>query len=215
MPESPFPAPAAYCFSLKCVPESRIISWKVTFPHLHWEPLSRLAFMKASLSWRRETSAPVAPRLGNGYSVTFSLAVCFRSSDTHLFIDKVRGYDIKLLRYLSVKYICDLMVGEQEGEVWHEVSAGHPLQVGGGHVFRGSWAQGWCKAVTRAHWVPGLEHPLPVSSHSPRCEGSYIPLMQGRNKPRGKSLAWGSPVSTQGATNVSCTLLPALPFLVD
>ena len=37
------------------------------------------------------------------------LAVCFRSSDTHLF-DKVRGYDIKLLRYLSVKYICDLMV---------------------------------------------------------------------------------------------------------
>lgn len=37
------------------------------------------------------------------------LALCFRSSDTHLF-DKVRGYDIKLLRYLSVKYICDLMV---------------------------------------------------------------------------------------------------------
>ncbi|XP_004692295.1 PREDICTED: myotubularin-related protein 14, partial [Condylura cristata] len=32
-----------------------------------------------------------------------------RSSETHLF-DKVRGYDIKLLRYLSVKYICDLMV---------------------------------------------------------------------------------------------------------
>ncbi|KAJ1069089.1 hypothetical protein K5549_000400 [Capra hircus] len=31
------------------------------------------------------------------------------SSETHLF-DKVRGYDIKLLRYLSVKYICDLMV---------------------------------------------------------------------------------------------------------
>ncbi|XP_065742197.1 myotubularin-related protein 14 isoform X12 [Phocoena phocoena] len=31
------------------------------------------------------------------------------TSDTHLF-DKVRGYDIKLLRYLSVKYICDLMV---------------------------------------------------------------------------------------------------------
>ncbi|XP_051011014.1 myotubularin-related protein 14 isoform X5 [Acomys russatus] len=29
--------------------------------------------------------------------------------DTHLF-DKVRGYDIKLLQYLSVKYICDLMV---------------------------------------------------------------------------------------------------------
>ncbi|XP_076972764.1 phosphatidylinositol-3,5-bisphosphate 3-phosphatase MTMR14 isoform X5 [Tamandua tetradactyla] len=32
-----------------------------------------------------------------------------RSADTHLF-DKVRGHDIKLLRYLSVKYICDLMV---------------------------------------------------------------------------------------------------------
>ncbi|KAK7813964.1 hypothetical protein U0070_002861 [Myodes glareolus] len=31
------------------------------------------------------------------------------SGDTHLF-DKVRGYDIRLLRYLSVKYICDLMV---------------------------------------------------------------------------------------------------------
>lgn len=37
------------------------------------------------------------------------VALCFRSSDSHLF-DKVRGYDIKLLRYLSVKYICDLMV---------------------------------------------------------------------------------------------------------
>ncbi|XP_028644466.1 myotubularin-related protein 14 isoform X5 [Grammomys surdaster] len=32
-----------------------------------------------------------------------------RSGDTHLF-DKVRGFDIKLLQYLSVKYICDLMV---------------------------------------------------------------------------------------------------------
>ncbi|XP_069871582.1 phosphatidylinositol-3,5-bisphosphate 3-phosphatase MTMR14 isoform X4 [Dipodomys merriami] len=32
-----------------------------------------------------------------------------RSGDVHLF-DKVRGYDIRLLRYLSVKYICDLMV---------------------------------------------------------------------------------------------------------
>ncbi|XP_069332180.1 phosphatidylinositol-3,5-bisphosphate 3-phosphatase MTMR14 isoform X16 [Eulemur rufifrons] len=31
------------------------------------------------------------------------------TGDTHLF-DKVRGYDIRLLRYLSVKYICDLMV---------------------------------------------------------------------------------------------------------
>ncbi|XP_004559893.2 phosphatidylinositol-3,5-bisphosphate 3-phosphatase MTMR14 isoform X2 [Maylandia zebra] len=32
-----------------------------------------------------------------------------RNGDSHLF-DKVRGYDIKLLRYLSVRYICDLMV---------------------------------------------------------------------------------------------------------
>ncbi|XP_006889014.1 PREDICTED: myotubularin-related protein 14 [Elephantulus edwardii] len=32
-----------------------------------------------------------------------------RSADMRLF-DKVRGHDIKLLRYLSVKYICDLMV---------------------------------------------------------------------------------------------------------
>ncbi|KAM5280978.1 phosphatidylinositol-3,5-bisphosphate 3-phosphatase MTMR14 isoform 2-T2 [Ctenodactylus gundi] len=34
---------------------------------------------------------------------------CALRGDTHLF-DKVRGCDIKLLRYLSVKYICDLMV---------------------------------------------------------------------------------------------------------
>uniref|UniRef100_UPI0025411050 myotubularin-related protein 14 n=1 Tax=Euleptes europaea TaxID=460621 RepID=UPI0025411050 len=33
----------------------------------------------------------------------------FRNADSQLF-DKVRGHDIKLLRYLSVKYICDLMV---------------------------------------------------------------------------------------------------------
>nr|XP_008103757.1 PREDICTED: myotubularin-related protein 14 isoform X2 [Anolis carolinensis] len=33
----------------------------------------------------------------------------FRNADSQLF-DKVRGHDIKLLRYLSVAYICDLMV---------------------------------------------------------------------------------------------------------
>ncbi|XP_073206888.1 phosphatidylinositol-3,5-bisphosphate 3-phosphatase MTMR14 isoform X1 [Lepidochelys kempii] len=33
----------------------------------------------------------------------------FRNADSQLF-DKVRGHDIKLLRYLSVRYICDLMV---------------------------------------------------------------------------------------------------------
>uniref|UniRef100_A0A8D0GXW2 Myotubularin related protein 14 n=1 Tax=Sphenodon punctatus TaxID=8508 RepID=A0A8D0GXW2_SPHPU len=33
----------------------------------------------------------------------------FRNADSQLF-DKVRGHDIKLLRYLSVSYICDLMV---------------------------------------------------------------------------------------------------------
>lgn len=32
-----------------------------------------------------------------------------RNGDVQLF-DKVRGHDIKLLRYLSVRYICDLMV---------------------------------------------------------------------------------------------------------
>ncbi|KAM4643743.1 phosphatidylinositol-3,5-bisphosphate 3-phosphatase MTMR14 isoform 2-T2 [Discoglossus pictus] len=32
-----------------------------------------------------------------------------RNGDTQLF-DKVRGHDIKLLRYLSIRYICDLMV---------------------------------------------------------------------------------------------------------
>lgn len=40
------------------------------------------------------------------YLFTFLLV---RNGDSHLF-DKVRGYDIKLLRYLSVRYICDLMV---------------------------------------------------------------------------------------------------------
>lgn len=34
---------------------------------------------------------------------------CYRNGDSQLF-DKVRGLDIKLLRYLSVRYICDLMV---------------------------------------------------------------------------------------------------------
>ncbi|XP_039403360.1 myotubularin-related protein 14 isoform X6 [Mauremys reevesii] len=33
----------------------------------------------------------------------------FRNADSQLF-DKVRGHDIKLLRYLSIRYICDLMV---------------------------------------------------------------------------------------------------------
>ncbi|XP_074861071.1 phosphatidylinositol-3,5-bisphosphate 3-phosphatase MTMR14 isoform X3 [Carettochelys insculpta] len=33
----------------------------------------------------------------------------FRNADSQLF-DRVRGHDIKLLRYLSVRYICDLMV---------------------------------------------------------------------------------------------------------
>uniref|UniRef100_A0A8C5WE92 Myotubularin related protein 14 n=1 Tax=Leptobrachium leishanense TaxID=445787 RepID=A0A8C5WE92_9ANUR len=36
-------------------------------------------------------------------------AAAVRNGDSQLF-DKVRGHDIKLLRYLSVKYICDLMV---------------------------------------------------------------------------------------------------------
>lgn len=37
------------------------------------------------------------------------LSVFVRNGDSQLF-DKVRGHDIKLLRYLSVRYICDLMV---------------------------------------------------------------------------------------------------------
>lgn len=37
------------------------------------------------------------------------LILSCRNADTQLF-DKVRGHDIKLLRYLSVRYICDLMV---------------------------------------------------------------------------------------------------------
>lgn len=32
-----------------------------------------------------------------------------RNGESQLF-DKVRGHDIKLLRYLSVRFICDLMV---------------------------------------------------------------------------------------------------------
>ncbi|XP_076012556.1 phosphatidylinositol-3,5-bisphosphate 3-phosphatase MTMR14 isoform X2 [Genypterus blacodes] len=35
--------------------------------------------------------------------------IAVRNGDSQLF-DKVRGHDIKLLRYLSVRYICDLMV---------------------------------------------------------------------------------------------------------
>lgn len=41
-------------------------------------------------------------------SVSLSLSL-FSNGDSQLF-DKVRGLDIKLLRYLSVRYICDLMV---------------------------------------------------------------------------------------------------------
>lgn len=37
------------------------------------------------------------------------LVLLCRNADSQLF-DKVRGHDIKLLRYLSVRYICDLMV---------------------------------------------------------------------------------------------------------
>ncbi|MEE6502412.1 hypothetical protein FKM82_004511, partial [Ascaphus truei] len=36
-----------------------------------------------------------------------------RNGDSQLF-DKVRGHDIKLLRYLSVRYICDLMVEKKK-----------------------------------------------------------------------------------------------------
>lgn len=106
----PFPAPAAYCFSLKCVPESRIISWKVTFPHLHWDRCPVWPSQPPCPGGGKQKCSCSSWTSGNGHSVQLlPLAVCFRSSDTHLF-DKVRGYDIKLLRYLSVKYICDLMV---------------------------------------------------------------------------------------------------------
>ncbi|KAK1158506.1 myotubularin-related protein 14 isoform X1 [Acipenser oxyrinchus oxyrinchus] len=52
-----------------------------------------------------------------GYNYIFSVTNCkdmfyalfSRNGDSQLF-DKVRGHDIKLLRYLSVRYICDLMV---------------------------------------------------------------------------------------------------------
>uniref|UniRef100_A0A8B9TGG6 Myotubularin related protein 14 n=1 Tax=Anas platyrhynchos TaxID=8839 RepID=A0A8B9TGG6_ANAPL len=43
-----------------------------------------------------------------GYNYIFSGDLLLRE-DSQLF-DKVRGHDIKLLRYLSVRYICDLMV---------------------------------------------------------------------------------------------------------
>lgn len=39
----------------------------------------------------------------------FTPSTLLRNGDSQLF-DKVRGHDIKLLRYLSVRYICDLMV---------------------------------------------------------------------------------------------------------
>ncbi|KAJ6668135.1 hypothetical protein lerEdw1_015512 [Lerista edwardsae] len=48
-----------------------------------------------------------APHLGGGIpGPIFSPG---KNADSQLF-DKVRGHDIKLLRYLSVRYICDLMV---------------------------------------------------------------------------------------------------------
>lgn len=37
----------------------------------------------------------------------------YRNNDSQLF-DKVRGSDIKLLKYLSVRYICDLMVEKKK-----------------------------------------------------------------------------------------------------
>lgn len=47
-------------------------------------------------------------RTGRRSLFIFLLLLC-RNGDSQLF-DKVRGHDIKLLRYLSVRYICDLMV---------------------------------------------------------------------------------------------------------
>lgn len=41
--------------------------------------------------------------------ISLGLVLSCRNADSQLF-DKVRGHDIKLLRYLSVRYICDLMV---------------------------------------------------------------------------------------------------------
>lgn len=40
----------------------------------------------------------------------------------------------------------------------------------------------------------------------------YPPHAGEKQAREGKSLAWGSPVSTKGATNVSCTLLPLCHF---
>lgn len=43
----------------------------------------------------------------------FSTFYYSRNGDSQLF-DKVRGHDIKLLRYLSIRYICDLMVEKKK-----------------------------------------------------------------------------------------------------
>lgn len=49
-------------------------------------------------------------QLGQSSMLTLlCLVLSCRNADSQLF-DKVRGHDIKLLRYLSVRYICDLMV---------------------------------------------------------------------------------------------------------
>lgn len=48
-------------------------------------------------------------RTGRRSLFIFLLLLLCRNGDSQLF-DKVRGHDIKLLRYLSVRYICDLMV---------------------------------------------------------------------------------------------------------
>uniref|UniRef100_A0A3B3CWF5 Myotubularin related protein 14 n=1 Tax=Oryzias melastigma TaxID=30732 RepID=A0A3B3CWF5_ORYME len=46
---------------------------------------------------------------GNTWRRVLISLILARNGDSQLF-DKVRGHDIKLLRYLSVRYICDLMV---------------------------------------------------------------------------------------------------------
>lgn len=70
-----------------------------------------------------------------------------RNADSQLF-DKVRGHDIKLLRYLSVRYICDLMVENKKVKfglkwVWiHLFSTGFELQLAAltGELLRGMYS---------------------------------------------------------------------------
>lgn len=71
-------------------------------------------------------------------------------------------------------------------------------------MLTGSWGQRWHRAVTRAHCMPGLVHPLPVSSHSPPCKEVLVsPSCRGETEAgEVKSLSRCGAESTKGAVGL-------------